>query len=74
VGWCPLALPSCICFIKTCPVVLELKPTNFRKDIVLKWMTVMRWGDLRKRDHSEDLDVDVRIILICTSKKWDLEA
>jgi hypothetical protein len=55
-------------------VVLELKPTNFRKDIVLIWMTAMRWGDLRKSDDLEDLDVDVRIILKCASKKWDREA
>jgi hypothetical protein len=29
------------------------------------------WGDLRERDHLEDPDVDVTIILKCTFKKWD---
>jgi hypothetical protein len=32
------------------------------------------WGDLRKREHLEDLDVDVRIILKCIFKMWDREA
>jgi hypothetical protein len=29
------------------------------------------WGDLRERDHLEDLGVDVRIILKWIFKKWD---
>jgi hypothetical protein len=36
-------------------------------------MTAMGWGDLRERDHLEDLDVDGRIILKCIFKKWDWE-
>jgi hypothetical protein len=31
------------------------------------------WGDLRERDHLEDLDVDWKIILKCTFIKWDGE-
>ena len=30
-------------------------------------------GDIRERDHLEDLDVDVRIILSLIFKKWDTE-
>jgi hypothetical protein len=29
------------------------------------------WGDLRERDHWEDLSVDGRIILKWLFKKWD---
>ena len=32
------------------------------------------WGDLRKRDHLEDLGVDLIIILEWIFKKWDGEA
>jgi hypothetical protein len=32
------------------------------------------WGDLRERDHLEDLDVDGRIISKWIFKKWDKEA
>ena len=32
------------------------------------------WGDLRKRDHLEDLDIDGRIILKWIFRKWDEEA
>jgi hypothetical protein len=31
-------------------------------------------GDLRERDHLEDVGVDVRIILKLVFKKWDGEA
>jgi len=31
-------------------------------------------GDLRERDHLEDVDVDVRIILKLVFRKWDGEA
>jgi hypothetical protein len=33
-----------------------------------------RWGDLRERDHFEDLCVDGTIILKWIFKKWDGEA
>ena len=29
------------------------------------------WGNLRERDHLEDVDVDGRIILKWISRKWD---
>ena len=32
------------------------------------------WGDLRERDHLEDLFIDGSIILKCIFKKWDGEA
>jgi hypothetical protein len=32
------------------------------------------WGDLKERDHLEDIDVDESIILKCIFKKWDGEA
>ena len=32
------------------------------------------WGDLRKRDHLEDLGIDGRIILKRIFRKWDREA
>ena len=28
------------------------------------------WGNLRKRGHLEDLDVDGKVILKCILKKW----
>jgi hypothetical protein len=31
------------------------------------------WGDLRERDHFEDIDLDGRIILKWIFKKWDGE-
>jgi hypothetical protein len=31
-------------------------------------------GNLRERDHLEDLDVDRRIILRCIFRKWDMGA
>jgi hypothetical protein len=30
-----------------------------------------RWGELRERDHLEELGVDLRIILKCVFKNWD---
>jgi hypothetical protein len=30
------------------------------------------WGNLRKRDHLEDLGVDGRIILRCIIRKWEV--
>jgi hypothetical protein len=30
------------------------------------------WGNLRERDHSEDTDVDGRIILRWIFRKWDV--
>ena len=32
------------------------------------------WGDLKERDHLEDLGVDRRIVLKWIFKKWDWEA
>jgi len=32
------------------------------------------WGDLRERENLEDLDVNVRTILKCIFKKWDVRA
>jgi hypothetical protein len=32
------------------------------------------WGDLRERDHLEDLGVDWKMILKCIFIKWDREA
>jgi hypothetical protein len=32
------------------------------------------WGNLRERDHLEDLGLDGRIILICIFRKWDVWA
>jgi hypothetical protein len=34
-------------------------------------LTDFWWGNLRKRDHFEDLDIDWRIILKWIFKKWD---
>jgi len=50
-----------------------MKPPNFRKYIVLIRMTAMGWGDLRERDHLEDVDVDGITILKYIFKKWDGE-
>ena len=33
--------------------------------------TVLCWGNLRERDHLEDLGVDGRIILRRIFRKWD---
>jgi len=35
--------------------------------------TGFRWGNLRERDHLEDLGVDGRIILRWIFRKWDAE-
>jgi hypothetical protein len=32
------------------------------------------WGNLRKRDYSEDQGVDGKIILRCVFRKWDVGA
>jgi len=32
------------------------------------------WGDLRERNHLEDIDVDGRIILKWIAKEWDADA
>jgi len=32
------------------------------------------WGDLRERSHSEDLGVDVRVVIKCIFKNWVGEA
>jgi hypothetical protein len=32
------------------------------------------WGDLKDRDHLENLGVDVRVILRLTTKQWNGEA
>jgi len=32
------------------------------------------WGDLTERNHLEDTDVDVRIILKLISREWDADA
>jgi hypothetical protein len=37
-------------------------------------LTGFWWGDLRERDHVEDLGVDERIILKWIFKKWDGDA
>jgi len=31
------------------------------------------WGDLRESNHSEDLGVDVRVVIKCIFKNWDGE-
>jgi hypothetical protein len=31
------------------------------------------WGDLKERDHWEDIDIDGSIILKCAFKNWDVE-
>jgi hypothetical protein len=31
------------------------------------------WGNLKKRDHLEDLSIDWRIILKCNYKNWEEE-
>jgi hypothetical protein len=33
--------------------------------------TVLWWGNLRERDHLEDLDIDGRITLKWIFKKWE---
>jgi hypothetical protein len=35
--------------------------------------TSLWWGDLRERDHLEDLEIDRRVVLKCILKKWDGE-
>jgi hypothetical protein len=42
----------------------------FRTIIII----IIIWGDLRERDHLEDLGVDRGIILKCLSKTWDRAA
>ena len=36
--------------------------------------TVFWWGNLRERDHFEDLSIDGRIILRKIFRKWDVGA
>jgi hypothetical protein len=36
--------------------------------------TAFRWGDLRERDHLEDIGLGVRIILKGVFRRWDAEA
>ena len=42
--------------------------------VIGKVLRGLRWGDLGKRDHLEDLDINWRIILKCYFKKYDGEA
>jgi hypothetical protein len=35
--------------------------------------TRLWWGDLKERDHLEDLGIDRRVVLKCILKKWDVE-
>jgi hypothetical protein len=36
--------------------------------------TGLWWGNLRERDHLEDLGVDRKITLKCIFRKWDVGA